>query len=117
LPSPVDDQRPRRYHGGIDNLAVAEWFRKLDGERRGRVARAVRTSDNRADTDAQADLVGGCAAHHARRLGHDTVRLDTREVLTEAIALYERGGYAWIERYNDNPHATHFFAKRLTSAG
>lgn len=49
----------------------------------------------------------------AARLGHTTVRLDTRDVLTEAIALYERAGYQPIARYNDNPHATHFFAKDL----
>ncbi|MFT4084485.1 MAG: bifunctional helix-turn-helix transcriptional regulator/GNAT family N-acetyltransferase [Nocardioides sp.] len=49
----------------------------------------------------------------AIRLGHDVVRLDTRAVLTEAIALYERAGYHRIERYNDNPYATHFFAKDL----
>ena len=46
-------------------------------------------------------------------LGHRVVRLDTRRVLTEAIALYERSGYRAIERYNDNPYATHWFEKRL----
>ncbi|WP_028659612.1 bifunctional helix-turn-helix transcriptional regulator/GNAT family N-acetyltransferase [Nocardioides insulae] len=49
----------------------------------------------------------------ARALGHDSVRLDTQESLTEAIALYERAGYTAVERYNDNPYATHFFQKRL----
>jgi DNA-binding MarR family transcriptional regulator len=46
-------------------------------------------------------------------LGHRVVRLDTRRVLTEAIALYERSGYRAIERYNDNPYATHWYEKRL----
>jgi DNA-binding MarR family transcriptional regulator/N-acetylglutamate synthase-like GNAT family acetyltransferase len=46
-------------------------------------------------------------------LGHRVVRLDTRHVLTEAIALYERSGYQRIERYNDNPYATHWYEKRL----
>ena len=49
----------------------------------------------------------------ARGLGHSVVRLDTNEVLVDAIGMYERAGYARIERYNDNPYATHFFAKRL----
>ncbi|EFC84305.1 GNAT family N-acetyltransferase [Parafrankia sp. EUN1f] len=47
----------------------------------------------------------------AHALGHRTVRLDTHESLTEAIALYEKAGYRPIGRYNDNPHATHFFER------
>jgi DNA-binding MarR family transcriptional regulator/GNAT superfamily N-acetyltransferase len=49
----------------------------------------------------------------ARTLGHSVVRLDTNETLTDAIAMYERAGYSPIDRYNDNPYATHFFEKRL----
>ena len=50
----------------------------------------------------------------AREMGFETVRLDTRgAALPEAVALYEKAGYVRIERYNDNPHATHFFAKSL----
>lgn len=49
----------------------------------------------------------------ARDLGHGVVRLDTNAALGEAIAMYERAGYAAIERYNDNPWATHFFEKVL----
>jgi GNAT superfamily N-acetyltransferase len=49
----------------------------------------------------------------ARDLGHDAVRLDTNEVLLDAIAMYERSGYEAVARYNDNPYATHFFSKRL----
>ena len=50
----------------------------------------------------------------AREMGFDTVRLDTRgHALPEAVALYEKSGYHLIERYNDNPHATHFFEKSL----
>jgi DNA-binding MarR family transcriptional regulator/GNAT superfamily N-acetyltransferase len=45
--------------------------------------------------------------------GHLTVRLDTNKALTEAIAMYERAGYRQVDRYNDNPWATHFFEKRL----
>jgi DNA-binding MarR family transcriptional regulator/predicted GNAT family N-acyltransferase len=50
---------------------------------------------------------------HARAGGHDTVRLDTNAALTEAISMYQRAGYRAIERYNDNPWATHFFEKNL----
>jgi DNA-binding MarR family transcriptional regulator len=49
----------------------------------------------------------------ARRARHHEIRLDTNERLREAIALYEGAGYRRIERYNDNPDATHFFAKRM----
>jgi DNA-binding MarR family transcriptional regulator/predicted GNAT family N-acyltransferase len=51
----------------------------------------------------------------AAGLGHAVVRLDTNETLTEAIAMYERAGYARVERYNDNPFATHFFEKRVAA--
>jgi DNA-binding MarR family transcriptional regulator len=49
----------------------------------------------------------------SRRLGHTLVRLDTNAALGEAIAMYGRAGYAQVDRYNDNPWATHFFEKRL----
>lgn len=49
----------------------------------------------------------------SRDLGHREVRLDTNGTLTEAVAMYERAGYRRIARYNDNPYAEHFFAKRL----
>lgn len=49
----------------------------------------------------------------AAALGHHVVRLDTRHVLEEAVAMYDRAGYERIERYNDNPYATHFFQKVL----
>lgn len=49
----------------------------------------------------------------ARSMGHTSVRLDTNEALTEAIAMYDRAGYRPIARYNDNPFATHFFERTL----
>ncbi len=49
----------------------------------------------------------------ARTLGHRIVRLDTNAALIEAIGMYQRAGYQAIERYNDNPWATHFFEKPL----
>jgi hypothetical protein len=42
-----------------------------------------------------------------------TLRLDTNRALTEAIGLYRAAGYEEIERFNDEPHAHHFFAKAL----
>src|SRR6201996_9034501 len=49
----------------------------------------------------------------ARALGHGILRLDTNAALTEAITMYRRAGYHAVDRYNDNPWATHFFEKRL----
>ena len=45
--------------------------------------------------------------------GRRTVVLDTNRGLTEAVALYDRRGYQRIARYNDNPHAHHWFRKEL----
>jgi DNA-binding MarR family transcriptional regulator len=55
----------------------------------------------------------GALEEQAGALGYETVYLDTNGTLTEAIAMYGRAGYAAIERYNDNPYAEHWFAKRL----
>ena len=48
-----------------------------------------------------------------RESGRHVVVLDTNAALTEAIALYEARGYERIARYNDNPHAHHWFRKEL----
>lgn len=45
--------------------------------------------------------------------GASSVRLDTNGGLSEALALYRSSGYAEIPPYNDNPHAHHWFEKRL----
>lgn len=62
--------------------------------------------------------LGGRLLEHLEELaaarGADVVRLDTHGSLTEAIAMYERHGYARVERYNDNPYAQLFFEKALT---
>lgn len=50
---------------------------------------------------------------HARDAGVRTLRLDTNRALTEAIGLYRAAGYEEIERFNDEPHAHHWFAKAL----
>jgi DNA-binding MarR family transcriptional regulator/GNAT superfamily N-acetyltransferase len=49
----------------------------------------------------------------AQVLGCATLVLDTNEALDEAIAMYERAGYARIDRYNDNPYAHHWFGKSV----
>lgn len=49
----------------------------------------------------------------ALALGLDEARLDTNGVLEPALALYRGAGWVAVERYNDNPDATHFFAKSL----
>jgi GNAT superfamily N-acetyltransferase len=46
------------------------------------------------------------ARSHA--LGHRRLVLDTNGVLVEALALYAKHGFLPVERYNDNPDATHF---------
>lgn len=46
--------------------------------------------------------------------GRSVAVLDTHSSLAEAIALYERRGYAATERYNDNPYARRWFRKDLT---
>jgi ribosomal protein S18 acetylase RimI-like enzyme len=51
----------------------------------------------------------------AVELGYQTVRLDSNDTLTEAIALYERAGYRHIARYNDNPYAQVWLEKSLTA--
>jgi GNAT superfamily N-acetyltransferase len=48
--------------------------------------------------------------------GSIKIRLDTHEVLTEAISLYKRFGYAEIRPYGSNPHAGLWFEKRLDSS-
>ena len=49
----------------------------------------------------------------ARELGYSRLRLDTSELLVEAVRLYESCGYRRIDRYNDNPDATLFYEKYL----
>ena len=51
---------------------------------------------------------------HAREAGVRTLRLDTNRALTEALALYRSAGFREIERFNDEPHAHHWFAKSLS---
>jgi DNA-binding MarR family transcriptional regulator len=49
----------------------------------------------------------------ARKLGLETIRLDTNRSLTEAKALYLKDGYVEVPRFNDDPYPDFFFEKRL----
>ena len=49
----------------------------------------------------------------AREMAMTTLRLDTNRALTEAHELYRKEGYREVARFNDNPYAHHWFAKRL----
>ena len=53
----------------------------------------------------------------AREHGSVEVRLETGDVLTEAIALYRSAGYAEVAPFNDEPFADRWFAKPLRAPG
>lgn len=50
----------------------------------------------------------------ARRLGATVLRLDTRNDLHEAQALYSARGYRAVPAFNDDPYAQHWLAKTLS---
>jgi ribosomal protein S18 acetylase RimI-like enzyme len=45
--------------------------------------------------------------------GRSRMRLDTRDDLTEARALYARLGYREVAPFNEDPYAEHWFEKAL----
>lgn len=49
----------------------------------------------------------------AARLSARTVRLETSDLLHEAVSLYCSAGYEEVPSFNDEPFARHWFAKRL----
>src|SRR5215208_177266 len=49
----------------------------------------------------------------ARERGSHEARLETGDVLGEAIALYESAGYDEVEAFNDEPFADRWFAKPI----
>lgn len=55
-----------------------------------------------------ADLEATAAARGVR-----TLRLETNEALTEAIALYRSAGYREVPPFNDEPYAHHWFSKEI----
>lgn len=120
-----DDLDPFREPSGVFLLATAQGG-ALDGEVLG--CGALRDlGDGSAEVkrmwvDGRARGTGlgrrllSALEEHARRLGHRRVRLDTNDQLVAALALYRSAGYAEVGRYNDNPHARHWFEKPLGTA-
>jgi DNA-binding MarR family transcriptional regulator/GNAT superfamily N-acetyltransferase len=49
----------------------------------------------------------------ARDHGAPATRLDTNQVLTEAIAMYRAAGYTEVRPFNDEPFAHHWFEKAM----
>jgi GNAT superfamily N-acetyltransferase len=49
----------------------------------------------------------------ARELGAGHGVLDTNATLEAALGMYRRHGWREVPAYNDNPYATHWFAKEL----
>jgi GNAT superfamily N-acetyltransferase len=49
----------------------------------------------------------------ARSLGARDGVLDTNATLEAALGMYRRHGWGEVPAYNDNPYATHWFAKEL----
>jgi GNAT superfamily N-acetyltransferase len=56
------------------------------------------------------------AERFARETRYAWIYLDTTSQMVSAARLYERNGYERCERYNQNPQATIFMRKKLTSA-
>ncbi|MFE6965480.1 GNAT family N-acetyltransferase [Agromyces sp. NPDC057679] len=57
----------------------------------------------------------GAVEDAANRSGRTTIRLDTRNDLVEARALYAKLGYAEVAPFNESPYAEHWFSKDLTT--
>ncbi len=55
----------------------------------------------------------GALERAAIALGCDCARLDTSASFTEAVGLYHGAGYADIDDYNGNPHASVWMERRL----
>ncbi|MEV5610437.1 GNAT family N-acetyltransferase [Streptomyces sp. NPDC052225] len=60
-----------------------------------------------------ASLLVAAAEDAARALGAEVIRLDTRDDLVEARALYARLGYEETPPHNDDAYAEHWFSKKL----
>jgi len=80
-----------RLHGALTRMYVARPYRRRGG---GRVLlRAVEAA--------------------ARARGMQRLRIDTRDDLVEARALYAAEGYEEVPPFNADPYAQHWFEKRL----
>ena len=51
--------------------------------------------------------------HSARSHGVRLMRLETKDVLTEALHMYRSSGYREVAPFNDEPYADHWFEKSL----
>ena len=60
-----------------------------------------------------ADLLYNALEAFARSSGFRSIYLDTTDGMQAAIHFYERHGFAYCERYNENPQATLFMRKSL----
>jgi GNAT superfamily N-acetyltransferase len=60
-----------------------------------------------------AAMLLAAAEQRARADGASVVRLNTRNDLVEARALYAKHGYQEIPPYGDDPLAEHWFEKKL----
>jgi ribosomal protein S18 acetylase RimI-like enzyme len=60
-----------------------------------------------------ADLLYAALEAFARSSGFRSIYLDTTDSMQAAIRFYERHGFGYCERYNDNPQATLFMRKSL----
>jgi DNA-binding MarR family transcriptional regulator/GNAT superfamily N-acetyltransferase len=83
-----------KFHGDWAHLKRMWLSRDLRGIGLGR--RLLHTLESQA------------AAHGIR-----TVKLETNNALTEAIALYHHAGYREVAAFNDEPHGDHWFEKEL----
>jgi DNA-binding MarR family transcriptional regulator/GNAT superfamily N-acetyltransferase len=84
---------------------------KRVGEREGEVKRLWTAPEARGLGVARRVMAAIEAA--ARAEGVTTLRLDTNRALVEAQALYRKLGYQEVARFNANPYAHCWFAKRL----
>jgi GNAT superfamily N-acetyltransferase len=85
-------------------------LRRLDEHTRELTRMFVRPEARGAGVAA---LLLAAAEQRARADGASVIRLNTRNDLVEARALYAKHGYQEIPRYGDDPLAEHWFEKKL----
>ena len=85
-------------------------LRRLDEQTRELTRMFVRPEARGAGAAA---LLLAAAEQRARADGASVIRLNTRNDLVEARALYTTHGYQEIPRYGDDPLAEHWFEKKL----
>ncbi|MGH3436758.1 MAG: GNAT family N-acetyltransferase [Sciscionella sp.] len=88
---------------------------RLLAERTGEIKRMFVAPRRRGMGDGGRLLAA--AERAASDMGAAVVRLDTRRDLIQARRLYARHGYRETMRYNDNPHADHWFEKHILARG